>query len=366
MAKLIHTADLHLKADDKVYCYAVLDEIIALAKEEKADFLVIAGDLFDSFADFEALRKEVKHKLAALKEAGCRIIYIPGNHEARGAAANLSAFSLDPVEFYATGPFALVEAEGIEFVCVPHAESYDGYRDWKLPPKREGVTRVAVVHALNSTIFTGPDEENDSKTGVIEDDFFKRFAIDYAAMGHVHAGRQQFLGGALACYPGSPRVWRAHIREAGVKSVRVVETGGSPVNTRPVELQTAGQYREYTLPADAAGAPGLVEVQKIEAEIGPRDLVCIKLTGVIENENAAQAEAAKLQERLQKRARKVEIDPDQLTVAANLYNNELVKSFLAGMEEIRPEAEEGQDYRRWQLARQAGLEEIDARAREAQ
>lgn len=365
MAKIIHTADLHIKADDKVYCYAVLDEIIELARAEKADYLVIAGDLFDSFSDFETLRKEVKHKLAPLREAGCRIIYIPGNHEARGATSDLTAYSLDPVEFYARGPFALVEGEGVEFICVPHAENYDGYRDWKLPPKKEGVTRVAVLHALNSTIYTGPDEENDAKTGAIEDDFFKRFAVDYAAMGHVHAGRQQFLGGAIACYPGSPRVWRAHIREAGIKSVRLVETGGSPVNTRPVEIKSAGQYREFSLPVDAGGVPPLPEVQNIEAEAGSRDLLRVILTGVVEDENAAGVQAGLLRERLLKHARAAEVRLET-TVAAQLYSNDLAKSFLAGMDDVKPDSEEGPDYSRWLLARQAGLEEIAARAGEAQ
>lgn len=365
MAKIIHTADLHIKVDEKVYCYAVLDEIIELAKAEKAAFLVIAGDLFDSFADFEALRKEVRHKLFHLHEAGTRVIYIPGNHESRGASADLTAYSLDPVQFYAHAPFVFFEAEGVEFVCVPHAENYDGYRDWKVPPKKQDAARVAVLHALNSTIYTGPDEESDSKTGVIEDDFFKRFSVDYAAMGHVHAGRQHYLGGAVACYPGSPRVWRAHPREAGTKTVRVVDTATSPVSSIPVEIKTAGQYREYTLPVDGAGAASPAEIQRVEAEAGPRDFVYVRLTGVVEDEPAAAAAAAALRERLGKKARLAEVELDT-TVASQLYSNDLARSFLAEMDAIRPEDEGGPDYRRWLLARQYGLEEIAAKAGEAE
>ena len=53
MAKIIHAADLHLEdGEEKSYCYGVLDELIALALSEKAGALVLAGDLFDSFADF--------------------------------------------------------------------------------------------------------------------------------------------------------------------------------------------------------------------------------------------------------------------------------------------------------------------------
>ena len=74
-----------------------------------------------------------------------------------------------------------VQAAGVEFVCVPHAADYDGYRGWKVPAKKPGAFRVAMVHALNSTIYTGPDEESDSRTGAIEDDFFTRFAVDYLA-----------------------------------------------------------------------------------------------------------------------------------------------------------------------------------------
>jgi len=363
VAKIIHTADLHLRADEKVYCYAVLDEIIELAKAEKADFLVIAGDLFDSFADFESLRKEVRHKLFHLHEAGCRVIYIPGNHEARGATSELSAYSLDPVQFYARAPFVFFEADGVEFICVPHAENYDGYRDWKVPAKREGVTRVAVLHALNSTIYTGPDEESDSRAGVIEDDFFRRFSIDYAALGHVHAGRQQSLGGATACYPGSPRVWRAHAREAGLKTVCVVETGGAPVATRLAEIRSAGQYKEYTLPLGPDGEASLPEIQKIEAGLTNRDLVRVKLTGIVENEPASEAAAAALRERLLKRARAACVDLET-TVAEALYSNELTKSFLAELDAIKPEDETGDEYRRWLLARQYGLQEIAERSGE--
>ncbi len=360
MTRLLHTADLHLKAgNEKPYCFAVLDEIIALAGKEKAGFLIIAGDLFDSFSDFEALRGEVCLKLKPLAYGGCRIIYIPGNHEARGAAAALSAYDLSPLTFCAAPPFALVEAGDMEFLCVPHCENYDGYRDWAVPPKKPGVTRVAVLHALNSTVYTGPEEEADSKTGVIEDEFFFRFGVDYAAMGHLHSGRQHLLGGAVACYPGSPRVWRAHSREAGPKTVRVVETGVSPVSVRAVEIKAAGQYREYFLPVELNGVIDLTGIHRIEAEIGVRDLVDVKLTGVVEDEKAARAEAEKLRARLAGKVRLAEVGLETKP-AVEISSNSLAKNFLAEMEAVKPAPEEAADYRRWLLARQYGLEEIAA------
>ncbi|MDA8244163.1 MAG: metallophosphoesterase [Elusimicrobia bacterium] len=364
MAKLLHFADLHIKRDEKDYCYSVLEDIVAAAKERDAKFIAVSGDLFDSYADFEALRREVAERFAPLVRNGCHVLYIPGNHEARGASADLSAFNLDPVRFCARGPFDFFELEGVEFLCVPHAESYDGYRDWKVPRKQNGATRVALVHALNSTIYTGPDEEADSKTGVIEDDFFRRFEIDYAAMGHVHSGRQQLLGGAVVCYPGSARVWRAHPREAGPRNAVAADLSCLPVVAHNVELKSAGQYREYELPVDLKGAAPLPAVHRVEDALGGRDHVRVKLTGVVEDENAAREAADALRQRLGNKARTAEVELDTIP-ASSLSSNSLAKAFIERMEEIKPGAEEGPDFRRWLLARQYGLEEIAARSGEA-
>ncbi|MBI5744123.1 MAG: DNA repair exonuclease [Elusimicrobia bacterium] len=361
MAKIIHTADLHLKdGDEKPYCFAVLDEIIALALSEGANYLVIAGDLFDSFSDFEALRKEVCLKLEPLAKAGCETVYIPGNHEALGGSANLAAYNLDPLRFYARPPFAILDGGGVEFLCVPHAESYDGYREWNVPAKKPGVTRVAVIHALNSTIYTGPDPEAEARAGVVDDDFFARFSVDYAAMGHVHSGRQQLLGGAIVCYPGSPRVWRAHPKEAGPKSVCFVDTGSAPVTVAALELKSAGQYKEYTLPLGLDGAPDPAAADKVEAGLSPLDLVCVTLTGLVEDEHAAAAAAKTLEERLSARARRVQVKTDT-SVAAEISGNSLVRAFLSELEKAKPADGQGEDYRAWLLARQYGLEALALR-----
>jgi DNA repair exonuclease SbcCD nuclease subunit len=357
MTRIIHAADLHIEdGEEKSYCYVVLDEIIALALAEKASALVLAGDLFDSFGDFEALRSEVCSKFQPLADAGCRIIYIPGNHEGRGATADLSAYNLDPVTFAAARPFSLVETESAEFVCVPHADSYEGYRDWQLPPKKAGLPRIAVAHALNSTIYTGPDEETDSRAGVMDDDLFIHMQADYAALGHVHAGRQQTLGGTVACYPGSARVWRAHPREAGPRRVCVVELGET-VNVRTVELSSAGLYKEFRLPLDLAGALNPASADKVASSVSALDLVKVVLTGVVEDENAAKASAEALRARLKKDARLVIVEAETI-VAADLSSNSLTKKFLAEMDKLEPEDAQGPEYSRWLLARQYGLEEL--------
>ncbi len=358
MAKIIHTADLHLKTgEDKDYSFAVLDEIIALALSEKADFLLISGDLFDSFADLEALRKEVCARLARLGEAGCQTVYIPGNHEELRAPASLDRYTLDNVKFLPAKPFTFFADKGVEFLCVPHASAYDGYRGWAVPPKKPGVVRIALVHALNSTIFTGPDPEDEARAGVIENEFFSRFEVDYAAMGHVHAGQSAQLGGTLACYPGSPRVWRAHNKETGVKTVRLVDTGGSTVNTAPREIISAGRYREYALPLGPDCSLPETAVSRLIMELGKADLVSVTLEGYVDDEKAAGAAAKALEERLAPMARKVKVTP-AVKVAADLSSNALARTFLEEMNSIKPPEADETAFRKWRLARQYGLEAL--------
>jgi len=181
----------------------------------------------------------------------------------------------------------------------------------------------------------------------------------------VHAGREQALGGAVVCYPGSPRVWRAHPREAGPRSVCLIETGGSSLTPRRVEIKSAGQYREYALPLELNGAPAESAVKRLEDGIGSLDLVCVRLTGVVEDENAARASGASLCARLKARARQVYVEPEPI-VAADLSSNGLTRAFLAEIDLVKPAEPQGAEYRRWLLARQYGLEALAGRIAGAQ
>jgi DNA repair exonuclease SbcCD nuclease subunit len=56
MKTLIHCADLHLAADEQDYSFKVLAELLQLTKKKAADFLLFAGDVFNSYQDADRLR----------------------------------------------------------------------------------------------------------------------------------------------------------------------------------------------------------------------------------------------------------------------------------------------------------------------
>ena len=82
--KILHTADLHLKALNNSSGAGTHPErmeafhnIIEVGKKEKIDLLIIAGDLFDSNEDGNQLRSQLRQILSDLP---FKIIIIPKNY----------------------------------------------------------------------------------------------------------------------------------------------------------------------------------------------------------------------------------------------------------------------------------------------
>lgn len=86
--KIICFSDVHLllhssrEEKEKLFLLAQFLEFI---KKEKPAKLVIAGDLFDVWYEYQLVIPKpyfpVLHKLATIKEAGVKIIYLVGNHD---------------------------------------------------------------------------------------------------------------------------------------------------------------------------------------------------------------------------------------------------------------------------------------------
>src|SRR5947209_10805 len=89
MVRFLHAADLHLgiritrfnatiAGKIREARFQALDSLIQLARAEKPDFLLIAGDLFDD----HAVDKPVAQRCAdMLESAGLPVYVLPGNHD---------------------------------------------------------------------------------------------------------------------------------------------------------------------------------------------------------------------------------------------------------------------------------------------
>jgi len=92
--RLLHTADWHVGKTLKGHSRLdeqrdVLREIVAIARAERVDAVLVAGDLYDSAAPSAAAQRLVVQALLALASTGAQVVAIAGNHD---HAATLDAY----------------------------------------------------------------------------------------------------------------------------------------------------------------------------------------------------------------------------------------------------------------------------------
>jgi DNA repair exonuclease SbcCD nuclease subunit len=351
--KFLHFADLHLSRADRDYSFSVLEELAGLAAERRCDVVFIAGDLFDSHGDAEALRGDFRIVMNRLP-GSCGVYYLPGNHEELGApaGAGLDRWDFGRTRLFSSQPFSLVPlSDEAELLALPFRASYSDYREWKVPEKKASL-RILLAHGtVPGIVYTGPDE--DAAGGVLDRDLFSHLKIDYAALGHIHGGSVNRIGTTLVCYPGSARVWREG--ETGPRGALVVETGPGVGAVKPetVVLKRAGRFRGVSVPVTAEGH--LDFSRETLREAAPEDWVRLEASGVVEEEKSVGEALRNLARDLEGACRRVTIDTGELEVLAGVSTHPLALRFVQAWEAMAARYDNPDDAMVYRLARQRGL-----------
>ncbi|ADV67260.1 metallophosphoesterase family protein [Deinococcus maricopensis] len=115
--RVLHTADFHagrtLRGVDRTpEIHAALTEIADLARTERADAVLVSGDLFDSVNPSADAEAAIFQFFLALRDAGIPSIVIAGNHDSANRLASLSGLlgwvGVQMVAQVGTNPQALV------------------------------------------------------------------------------------------------------------------------------------------------------------------------------------------------------------------------------------------------------------------
>lgn len=335
MLRILHAADLHLSEADKGYSLEVFADLIETARRERVAYLLFCGDLFDTFADAENLRGDFRRILGS---PAFEFLFLPGNHESlRRGSRNLSRLDLGAVTLLDGQPFRLERRESggipVEFLSIPHQDNYSGYGTW--PVSRKGPAwRIALAHGVVAGMsYRGPDQEGGA--AAIDPDLFRRFGVDYAALGHIHGRRCQAHGESMVAYPGSTRVWRRN--ESGARGAFLVELPRVPgVLPEPafLPLASAGEYRHYALPLSLEG--GLADVDVLAREWGRADHVDLKLTGIVEDERVVARLESDLRARFASRVRRLDIDREEVSALPGISAQPIARRFLEAWAALMP------------------------------
>jgi DNA repair exonuclease SbcCD nuclease subunit len=243
--KFLHCADIHLDSPllglDRYHGAPVdllrgatrraLSNLVRLAIDERADFVVVAGDLFDGdWPDFNTGLFFVR-EMARLREAGIRVALARGNHDAESRLTKSLNLPDNVAVFDARKPKTLVWNDlGVAL----HGQSFE-QRETRddlaanYPPARSALFNLGVLH----TALDGrPGHAPYAPTRL---DTLRAKGYDYWALGHVHA-RETVCDSPPIVYPGNPQ--GRHARETGPKGCELVTVEDGALESRFVALDS--------------------------------------------------------------------------------------------------------------------------------
>lgn len=251
--KLIHLADLHLgkqvngfsMMEDQRY---ILEEIIRMIRQEEADAVMIAGDVYDKPVPPAEAVSLFDEFLEMLAKMGKEVFVISGNHDSAERLAfgsglmNRSGIHISPVYSGEIQPVTVSDEYGeVNFWLLPFlkpvhvrrfiedekeketVKTYDQALQYVLShlPVDPQIRNILLTHQFITGAKTS-DSEDFSVGGIdhVEAEHFRPF--DYTALGHIH--RPQKAGSETIRYCGSPLKYSFSEADRE-KSVPVIELG---------------------------------------------------------------------------------------------------------------------------------------------
>lgn len=259
--KFVHTADLHLGKtlndvsflEDQVYA---LQQIAAIAREEKADAVLIAGDVYQKASPPSEAMAVFDRFITELAENGIRVFLISGNHDSSQRISYFSALiresGVHVSERFegALQQFVVKDAYGEVVVHLLPFLKPSQVRRW-LPGEKittyqdavEAVLRHSPIDEKKRNVLlchqfiTGSetsDSEEKAVGGLDNIDASVFQAFDYVALGHIH--KPQRMTRDTLRYAGSPLKYSFseanHRKSAAV--VSLYEKGDISVKTVPI------------------------------------------------------------------------------------------------------------------------------------
>ncbi|MEI6558835.1 MAG: DNA repair exonuclease [Rhodospirillaceae bacterium] len=249
--RFIHAADIHLdsplsgltaRAEGRATRLAgatrrAFHGLIGFALEQRVDFMVIAGDLFDGdWPDFST-GLAFAEGMGRLAQAGIRVAIVRGNHDAESKMTR--KLSLPPT----VTMFGARKAETLvwdDLGVALHGRSFgQGHESANLardyPPARPGLFNIGLLH----TAATGrPGHEGYAPCSL--EDLVAR-GYDYWALGHVHA-REELSREPWIVFSGN--LQGRHANETGAKGCTLVTVeAGRVVSVEAVDLDVVRWVR---------------------------------------------------------------------------------------------------------------------------
>ncbi|GIF74811.1 exonuclease SbcCD subunit D [Asanoa siamensis] len=281
--RVLHTSDWHVgkvlkgqsRAEEHV---AVLAQVVEIARAEKPDLVIVAGDLYDTATPTPDSTRLVTRALSALRRTGADVVAIGGNHD-NGAAldalrpwADAAGITLrgsvreNPAEHVIEGttaggerwrlvalPFlsqryAVRAVEMYDLTAAEATQTYADHLSRLLGKLTEGFGEPGVVNLVTAHVTVvgasqgGGEREAQTVLGYAVPATVFPTTTHYVALGHLHRA-QTVLGPCPVRYSGSPLAIDFGEAE-NVPAVSIVDVGAkAAAKVREVPVTAAVPLR---------------------------------------------------------------------------------------------------------------------------
>ncbi len=263
--KFIHAADIHLDSpmhglaaypdapaiELRNATRAAFTELVGVAIEERVDFMIIAGDLYDGTWRDHNTGIFFCKEMGRLKRAGIPVFLVYGNHDAESEMTKRLDLP-DNVRSFGTSKPEVIRLDALRVAL--HGQSFRHKETTanlaaNYPPPVAGFYNIGVLHtALEGHALHA------SYAPCTIDELHAR-GYQYWALGHVHEFKQ-WAGASTIVFPGN--LQGRNVRETGRRGavlVTVNEDGATSVERLFIDV-----LRWEVVTVDASTAGSLVEV----------------------------------------------------------------------------------------------------------
>jgi exonuclease SbcD len=236
--RFVHAADLHIDspfagvgdADNRVATrlreatYEAFQNLVDLCINQNADFLVIAGDVYDGADRSVRAQLRFREGLSKLADKGIKSFVVHGNHDPLDGWQSSISWPEGVHIFGAIPEWKNFEKNGevvaaVQGMSYPTREVTDNIATQFTPPESPYLFAIGLLHANVGANSAHPNYAPCS----VED--LSESGIDYWALGHVHTRQTLKHSAPVIAYPGNTQ--GRHPNETGARGALVVDVDPS-------------------------------------------------------------------------------------------------------------------------------------------
>jgi len=269
--KLLHIADLHAgktlgRVSRNPDLHYALEQIASSCREERAELLLIAGDVFDKANPDNESKELVFDFFLKLRDIGTEVVVVAGNHDSYDFMRSIKGLSrLANVHIYdrPNRNNCLFRFGDLEVACLPYPServltaagegSRMRYADMVarfisyLAEQVGGRWSVLLTHLfVAGSRYTSTEKEASVTQHYAVQPASLPATFDYIALGHVHRHQRLKAAPTLAWYAGT--LYQLDFSEAGEdKFFNVILLGEGDIHVEAVKLDLKNPLHTFEL-----------------------------------------------------------------------------------------------------------------------